>query len=302
MSGYDALSLATIGNILTASDLPDINNYIGTNYTTMDEQTQADLSDILSETQLKRACCLANLTSTNTNVRLPIFPEAETILQNEQDNPYSKLALQYGYYDRSTKMPVPSMCPTGYNMIKNSNDPATYNNCNNFFKVYCANIIKEFKQENPDGFDYAVFSNYKPECACFVPMPSWLKNLDANIAPKCIFPGCLAGTNPSGGRQGVWLDSVSKNSDCNLTICQANINISETDAGRDVSIKNRIEQECGRQQNNSGTGGTGGTGTGGIINNPTVQKYGFGIIVGLCVCFIIFILIIAIVFIGILNV
>lgn len=291
MSGFDALSLATMQNNLNSSDLPDLNQYIGTSFTTFNNSTQQFLNNTLTDTQLKRACCLANPITTNTNVRIPLFPEIEGEIE-ANPSVYGESELQYGYFDRPTEMPVPNMCPSGYDMINNPTQE-TYTNCDTFFKVYCSNIIKEFQNENPQGFDYLKFSYYKPECACFVPIPNWLKNLDANIAPKCLYPGCNAGGNSSGGSGNVWLDHVSKASNCDLTICQANINISGTEAENDISIQNKIEQECGRQHSNVPPGPPGPP----VPPTPETPSfnqfipYGIGGIISICLCFIIIIVI-----------
>lgn len=199
-------------------------------------QAAAYLDQTVSQTSIKRACCLKNTDPNNPNnylvqVRIPI-PANYT---NVTTTTASQLQNKYKYTDKVVSVPK-SLCNT-----------MSDTDCDNFYTVYCNNIVEGYKKLiNGIEFDYAEFSNFKPECSCYAPIPDIIASSGAsNAAPKCYMPGCIRNS-------GVWLDPVSRggNADCSLTICNANIDISKLQAGNNISIANTIQQNC---SSNTGT-------------------------------------------------
>ena len=198
------------------------------------QKTYDQLNSLIDQTALKRACCLKQIDPTNinnysVNVRLPL-PSNYTPNSTETSQFYSK----YNMYDKNVTVPK-TMCDNLGPNYKDSKGPA----CQNFYTLYCNNIIKEYTDLNNGVFDNTGFSLYKPECACFAPPPAFIKKSGINAPPKCFLPGC-------DNINGVFLDPVSAgNSNCQLTICNATINYSDFDAGRDINVQNKIVQQCG---------------------------------------------------------
>lgn len=233
----ESLILASMKNNITdPTELNKIRNLlkgdykisVGTDQKNL--EAQQTLNKLLSDTNKKRACCL-NKRSIDVRIPLPIdiSPDNSEIGQNMK---------KYGFYDRLvTDIPIdkPGFCTfDGKNFSKNNE------NCDDFFNVYCKNIINEYKSANNGKFDAGDFSNnYKPECACHMPIPSWVESMfKASPIPKCVLPGCDPNLN-------VYLDSASRAGQCNQTICTANVQIGAATASQDAAIISNINQNCG---------------------------------------------------------
>lgn len=191
-----------------------------------------NLNKILSQTQIKRACC--NNTS-NVNVRIPL-PTGETLATGGN----SALMQEFEYYDKEISVPIntPGFCTIdGVNYAPNTPD------CDDFYNVYCLNIVNEFTNGNGGVFNADSFTNYKPECACYLPEPSWLaKALSGAPTPKCFYPGCATGV--------AYMDPVSRNENCDLTICNQSVNIGSAAVSQDSSLIVNLQAQCGAQGKN----------------------------------------------------
>lgn len=232
----DALMYASMTNSLTSNDqLANISkSLIGTyKFTTgtVDQNNAAiqNLNKLLNKTQIKRACC--NNTS-KVNVRIPLPPN-EVLATGSS----SALLQKYQYYDKQIDVPIstPGFCTIdGVTYTQNSPD------CDDFYNVYCMNVVNEFTNGNGGVFNDADFVNYKPECACYQPEPSWLAQaLSGTPTPKCFYPGCSIGQ--------AYLDPISRNENCDLTICNQAVNIGSADVSQNSSLILNIKAECGAQ-------------------------------------------------------
>lgn len=312
----DALVYSNLKNKLTSpNDLNELNKYFPNNdaynFGSNKDAKLKQLDTLLLNAQIKRACCLG---TNKITVRIPIFPNAN--ISSELDS--GKLMKEYGYYDKIITIP-PGSCPAEYDRIKNPNDSNVLNRCEEFYKVYCKNIINEFIEAN-GKWDLGKFLQYKPECACMVPPPSGIPS-GINVVPTCFYDQCTLG-NFEGNS--VWLDKESRKGKCDLVICQANINMSEFDAGNNIGVQNQIEQKCGKDNSpfnkpqTGVTGTTGQTGTSGTtgvtgingqtgttgettntmeetLNSTTISKYlpfGIGGLVLCCFCIMVFVIMI----------
>jgi len=259
-SEVDALAFASITNRITD---PNVLNELykfqaPENQITFSspQEKENQLNNILKYTTLKRACCLG---VDKVKVRIP-KPEGAVYDPNSYTD---QTAQKYGYYDKYITIPK-SLCDTyvpGYN--KNTSDGL--NRCEDFYSVYCGNMIQEYNAQNNGNFNAQEFSEYKPECICYSPTPEFLKDYPPQPS-KCLYSSC----NP--GNQGVWIDKLSRGfGDCSgLTICNANIDISQVESGRDTSILNQIQQNCGPGKNPfNNTRPTTGGGTIGPTPTPT---------------------------------
>lgn len=242
----DALAYAHTINFLTASaELSELANKIqgvykfSTGTTNLDQQAQANLNKILDKTQIKRACC--NATS-SINVRIPL-PTGIT----PSSGPVGELVNEFQYYDKLVNIPIKN---TGFCTVDGVNYAPESTDCDDFYQTYCSNMINEFTAGNSGGFNGTSFLYYKPECACYIPTPTWLTQAwGGDPIPKCVFPGCGANTTS-------YLDPVSRSSQCDYTICNQQINMSGIQQGADSSIINNIQAECGTQGKNPFVGTT----------------------------------------------
>lgn len=250
------LMFASMKNDMTT---PDQYNYwrkqtiFGNRGSLSSQQIQSELDTILSNTTIKRACCLASPVDGDpdhykVNVRVPV-PKTWT------DNGGDKRNLDYGFIDKAIKIPktycnaVQSSDGSVSPYIKPNKRDANYSKqCDDFYSVYCPNMMTYFVNEskalNPDSdIDTREFANfYKQECACFDLFDIFPPS--TNLSARCLkFPQC----NDSNGDQGVvYLDQESrKQCPDNITICSQVQNLSGAGAGRDINVKTFMENTCG---------------------------------------------------------
>jgi hypothetical protein len=188
---------------------------------------QHELDNVLSSTTIKRGCCmrLPNDTGKITvKVKIPI-PKG-IVPQSGSDNE------KYNYIDKLVEFDK-SLCDSKY-----VNGTST---CNDFYTAYCSVANSDYMKMSKDQYNLTSWANYAPDCACFGTIPDDTKNignLNVNIPGKCYRPSC--GTSVS------YIDSVSRNNECNLTICNALFNASNISAGHDAGISSAITQNCGQ--------------------------------------------------------
>lgn len=237
---YDSMVYANLQNSLTDNNSLKFFNQklqpkgylpLGINY----NKSLSELNNILKSFNLKRACCLQAEDPNDPNMyRINVLvkpPKGYVPLSTDLGNVYKTI----GMIERPISIPK-KQCDKLGKGFKNPTDIS----CQNFYTVYCKNMLEKFKKVNGGVLDNNAFVTFRPECACFAPMPQHMIDAGVNAAPMCFLPGC----EPS---QGVFLDPVSANpkSACNLTLCQANIDMDKFTAGRDIGIQNKIEQQCG---------------------------------------------------------
>ena len=228
----DALAYSSITNkMVTDAELSTFKNKIksttiSTGTSEQNKQAMNSLNEILRLTQMKRACCSGK---TDINVRIPL-PKDQTPSTDET----GKLITKFKYYDKTIKID-PSKCGTG-DLVGYTKNSAK---CDDFYNIYCSNIVKEFTDGNDKKFNDTQFLNYKGECACYIPKPDWLKQAwGGDPLPKCVFPGCGEGSSS-------YVDPFSRGADCNYTICNQSINMSDIQQGANSSIVANIKAECG---------------------------------------------------------
>lgn len=251
-----SLVYASMKNEMTT---PDQYNYwrkqsiFGNRGSLSSQQIQNELNAILSNTTIKRACCLASPVDGDpdhykVNVRVPV---PKTWSNNGGD----KRNIDYGFIDKAVKVPkaycnaVKSSDGSTTSYIKPNKRDSNYSKqCDDFYSAYCPNMmtyfINESKALNPDSdIDTREFANfYKQECSCFDLFNIFPPN--TNLSARCLkFPQC----NDTNGDLGiVYLDQESrKQCPDNITICSQVQNLSGAGAGRDVNVKTFMENTCG---------------------------------------------------------
>jgi hypothetical protein len=147
----------------------------------------SEVNNLLTNSTIKRACCLKKRGPGGSNtyeidLKIPV-PKG-------MENSISGLSKKYGYINKKILVPV-SMCQEDRYVNYNGEQGGE---CDDFFKVYCLNVLDDFSKisgthKDFSKFDNVEFNKYSPECACFAPLP---KNLpeQAKKNPQCWLPGC----------------------------------------------------------------------------------------------------------------
>jgi hypothetical protein len=252
LSGIDALAASTMKNNLSPAQLTTAG--IKTNYTPPDGVPYNDnLNNILNHTTIKRACCINKGRAGSTITSYPItvrIPKPTGYVYDIKD-PRTETWKKYGYIDKTINIPD-SVCTSYAPNYSYSSDK-----CDNFMGLYCKNIWEFYsdeiktnyaldsvaldadKSKTPYILDAVEFSDYKPECACYIPQPSYITGA---VAPTCWAAGCDPNSNQC------YQDANSRQK-CGVTICTSNYNVNTIDAGRDVSLSSTTIQQCGNQVN-----------------------------------------------------
>ena len=216
-------------------DLRDFNRYItwgdykiGNEDVGRSDVKKKILDRILSQTNVKRACCSKKDT---VNIRIPIPSNINLNEYSDKKDIYSK----YGYFDVAGVKIDQNTCP---------NDHKNFGaKCDTFYNVYCANVLQMYKDQQKQvygpsaEYNHKEFIRYKPECACFGDI-SVFSEIPETFPRKCVFGGCS-----EGGK--AYMDPGSRNQNCSLNVCKSIISAANADVGGSVNMKSNIQQKCG---------------------------------------------------------
>lgn len=265
-NNIDALVYASIANNITDNkQLAKLKKDL--NMTNIDDNSVfiGKLNEILKDTTLKRAKCNLNAdnriggfeynalkNTVSVPVRIPIPAESPI----NGDDEYSVLRRKMQYYDKNIDVPMSLLS-------KYTNHVAGNQECNNFYSVYCGNMLNNYlneKKELGEQYNENEWQNYKPECACYgISRPEekieelrklYADEHDNKEAPyafnaphrKCIVSGCAIDKIS-------YLDSASRTGKCPESICTVTNVFSDISAGRSANINNNIKQQCGENSN-----------------------------------------------------
>ena len=240
----DALMYAAITNMLSDAEFQE---YAGqrTDYTA-GELKNYYTKTLLPDTTIKKARCLSTHQALNGDLRIKVrLPIPSNLTEAEKAN----VNHDYGYYEKSVIIPKSIHSDSKY--IKYT---PCFNGdcdeCDNFMKAYCQNMIADFKKlegvSDDDDFDNVKFLKYRPECACLAPEAKWLANSGfAGQYPSiCIKPGC--------GSDISYIDKGSRGKSCNITICNSTQTFKDIGAGGGIDITAKVKQICGGKQPGNG--------------------------------------------------
>lgn len=259
------LIYATIKNNIPSKNLKDYNlTRALSNNASNDANTY--LNNVLSNTSIKRACCL-NTDASKQTLTIPVrIPMPHNVNTEDDINQTDELA--YGYYDTQVSFPT-SICDSlndgnGNNVQYKSGSGY----CKAFSDVYCNNmkylLMDELKTNGNKPYVSGMLSDYKNECSCYEPPPAYDIPMAANLQPGCYAPNCSADS-------GAFYEP-SYACDVSVTVCQAFANISTGSISGGASIvpssitqncssKNvDIEQTANSAPNSGGGGGGAGDG------------------------------------------
>ena len=256
LNNYDVLVNTSMSNNLIDNKQLEYwkNSVILSTYSSLsDNDAKAKLDNVMSNTTIKRACCLGADNGDGTfavKVKIPITPNFEDYNSLEDFN------KKFQYVEQTVKVPK-NLCnnlPSAHgnaSYVKPNKNNSTYSSpCDDFYGLYCGNALAQYADDyarlyntdsNPDPEIFAKL--YKKECACY--------NFDSSvpnalsISPKCLlYPECTDVNNDIGL---TYLDPMSR-SDCpqTINICQQLMNFSGLHAGGNVTITPDMSNKCGQ--------------------------------------------------------
>lgn len=273
LNTINALASANIKNNLTSND--DYENYWQYSPTiplgTSPSDALTYLDNYMSNTTLKRACCLEAIGSDNDHYSIPVripLPPICNGTNNDQpcldeDKDLTSIEKKYSFLD--VKIDIPSnMC----NNVESSdgiarpyhraklpqNGDDTWGNCDDFFTTYCANTLAFYTDEygvlysgssSPNAKEYI---DYKPECACLGIGTDAFIGYD--ISARCLqSAGC---DTSSAGNGKVYMDRKSReNCPDNIVICNSILNMTDSDVDTS-SIDATLINNCANQPPSDG--------------------------------------------------
>jgi hypothetical protein len=214
-------------------------------------ELQAEYNQILGETTIKRACCLAKANGSGwegyrqngkyitTYVKIPT---PENYVYGELDA-NTRVAQEFGYIEKEVYVPTEMCSSVGIDVTQESG----FDQCDTFYKTYCTNQKYFYDLENNGQYDsdqFAIYTNY--ECPCFADYPpDFFLNIAAeNGAGVCYLPNCKLG-----GSNYVYFDPASRETKnvCTANICSQINNIAAAEAIQQgtVNISNQNIIKCG---------------------------------------------------------
>jgi len=144
--------------------------------------------------------------------------------------------------------------------------------CDAFMDTYCTNTKNDYVNliGGTNNFDSSEWNKYSPECACYgktlieiANVKSTADMMKLNYPPKTYMSGCIAGQ--------AYQDKQSRESQNPIINCDAQIILSDIDAGNNVNISdNKIEQNCGASATTSSN--VDDTGTSDATKNNTTNN------------------------------
>ena len=196
--------------------------------------------NLLSQTTIKRACCLGynsnpnDKTNFETSIKIPYVEELAVNSGATIDiiNNWRKL----GYISKSVLIPK-SMCPIGYNRPLQTEKNSTQ--CDTFMRAYCENAKELYNLDIQDlntTYSDNEFMNVNPECGCFADR---LKEFGGQAPPLCYSPRCNFSNT-------VYPDQNSRvQGGCPVNQCVAILNLaSEAALGGTAGLTGTTNQSC----------------------------------------------------------
>ena len=192
-------------------------------------ETYEKLDQLLTNTTIKRACCLkkGNSSFNLRDGKIPIDVRIPAPIGHDFNNTLNRKAKEYNFIEKQVLIP-PSICPQGYT--------AGTADCDNFYDLYCQVIAENFLKQNDGKWEQTNFGEYKPECGCYIPRHVAEKQFDGlkQINPRCWLPSCS-------GTPNIYKNKEARE-ECKASICQNNVDFSGVNAGGDIAAK--INTNC----------------------------------------------------------
>jgi hypothetical protein len=198
-----------------------------------------NLNNMLSNTTIKRACCLGNEDTSKKNFRITVkIPYVEDIAKNITPRPDAVTLENWrklGYMHKEVLVPK-NMCPGDYK--KPTNTDGIFTKCDKFYQLYCENSKLLYNMDVSGNYNEEDFRVASPDCGCYLDKPA---SFPTGIQPACYTGFCysvpVAFTDPATRKDGA----------CNVNNCTSVFNIGDLQAltGGQIDAQFNLNQTCG---------------------------------------------------------
>jgi hypothetical protein len=236
----NALVFTSIKNNIPITDprfqrIQSSSNFIGLG--DVDRDTRLD--EILSDTTIKRACCLGkagkdgNITADEKHYKIKVK------IPIPSDYSPNVIERKFGYINKEVLVPI-EQCKSVLPLFDSSGDGFLSSQCDPFYNTYCENMKYLYKLENrdPSGSPQE-FYEFASDCAC---------HQDVNpIYPPGFSRSCSLDFCQFENRPSVYLDATTRDNLCEGTFCTAitNIGAIQLSGSSNLNISNKVLQKCG---------------------------------------------------------
>lgn len=209
----NALMYTGISNALTEAEMSE-------------KDINTNLISSLPKSTIIRACCMGT-NPTNTSNQLPItvrIPLSDD-MRIRLAGTLTPIESKYGFYDKQITIDK-SICNTPEFSQYQFGTPENPTPCNDFYKLYCSNIFKSYKEDprfDQNTYSYHDFQKFKPECGCYAEPPLAMK-LAYQGTPLLDNQQCWGGSTCKIDNSNVWVPT-GKRQICPLKINQCVQNI-----------------------------------------------------------------------------
>jgi len=148
---------------------------------------------------------------------------------------FAELEKKFGYKAHKVRI-TKDLCSNPAVSNYNTDNGDNTNKCNEFYKIYCTNVLKDYMNNNNGKFDMDEFLNYSPNCSCYVPAPPVIEQI--NLPHRCFVNTCSESM--------AYLDPRSReNPNCQTTICANTFNLGNLDIGENSNFIVDSINDCG---------------------------------------------------------
>ena len=280
----DALIYSSIQNILTSTNFTNFSNIT-------DESKPDTLNTLISNSTIKRACCLANETTSGSglfkiDVKLPyveeIVKQKAAMVPAKISQKQAELYKKLGFMTKTITVPK-SICDK-YQVNAPSKTDSSKRYCDKFYRTYCENTKQMYITDLSGAYLESEYVSAHPDCACYIDKPN---GFPPEIQATCYATGCSPEVSS------VFIDNNSRSNPCTQNICNNIPNYTRFDvSGHICKSINDLPTGTGTP-----TGTPTPTGTGTPTDSPTSSNTTstIYIIIGIVLIIIIIIVVIVII-------
>ena len=203
------------------------------------ERDGNNLNNMLSQTTIKRACCMGNEDDTKKYFRITVkLPYVEDIAQKITPRPDTVTLENWrrlGYMHKEVLVPK-EMCPADYK--KSTNTDGIFTKCDKFYQLYCENSKLLYSLDVSGKYVEEDFRVASPDCGCYLDKPP---SFPTGVQPACYTGFCysvpVAYTDPATRQDGA----------CTVNNCTSVFNIGDLQAltGGTIDAQFNLNQTCG---------------------------------------------------------
>lgn len=247
-------------------------NYIKSSPIWNDAEGTSSKESILKDSVIKRACCNPLFSNRQVPVRIPL---SQDIINDNNIQP-NDIRIKYNYFDKIVEVPQ-SECDKYIN-YKIIDSYGGNQQCDDFYRAYCANILHSYKvmtgaDQDPTKYNPSEFVVYKPECACFAEPTQAMRS--AYPPPNDYIldhPECWGSSGPGHQCQVGGYKPLGNRDTChvNMTVCTQDININAENSKNVTAGGINLLNQCQTNINGNNTPENAGPRTN-IVERPVAR-------------------------------